>query len=57
MKYFGWRIKEWKFNAQNIDTKRQEMKSWVEKWKDRYEMREIFVNNAFAIEYRPLRIM
>lgn len=28
MDFYGWRIKEWKFNKSNIEDKRQEMKDW-----------------------------
>ena len=26
MDFYGWRVKEWKFNSSNIEEKRQEMK-------------------------------
>ena len=54
MDFYGWRVKEWKHNESNIEEKRQEMKDWCEKWKHKYQIREIFVNNAWAVEYKLL---
>lgn len=54
MDFYGWRIKEWRHNASNIEEKRQEMIDWCEKNKDKYQTRQIFINNAWAVEYRPL---
>ena len=54
MNFYGWRVKEWHFNSNNIEEKRQEMKDWCEKWKHKYQFREIFVNNAWAVEYKLL---
>lgn len=52
--YYGWRIKEWRYNATNCEEKRQEMLNWCKKWENKYQIRQIFVNNAWAVEYRPL---
>lgn len=54
MDFYGWRIKEWRHNTSNIEEKRQEMIDWCEKNKDKYQTRQIFINNAWAVEYRPL---
>jgi hypothetical protein len=31
------------------------MEAWIERNKHRIQYEEIFVNNAYAVEYRPLR--
>lgn len=54
MDFYGWRVKEWKFNSDNAENKRKEMNDWCEKWKHKYQIRQLFVNNAWAVEYRPL---
>lgn len=36
---------------------RQAQKAWIEANRDRYEWREVYVNNAYAVEYRPHRII
>lgn len=54
MDFYGWRIKEWKFNSSNIEEKRKEMQSWIDKFKGKYQIRNVFVNNAWAVEYRLL---
>lgn len=54
----GWKVKTWKFpkcpTAEQIEDKRKEMLEWCEKWKNKYQFRTIFVNNAWAVEYKPL---
>lgn len=52
MDSYGWKIKCWKFNANNIDEKKAEMLQWMEKWKRKYQFRSVFVNNAWAVEYK-----
>ena len=42
------------FNKDNIEQKRKEMVEWCEKWKHKYQFRSIFVNNAWAVEYKML---
>ena len=54
MDFYGWRIKQWKFNSSNIEEKRQEMKNWIEKWQHKYRIEQIYVNNAWAVQYRLL---
>ena len=54
MDSYGWKIKTWNFNKDNIEQKRKEMFAWCEKWKRKYLIRPIFVNNAWAVEYKLL---
>lgn len=54
MDFYGWRIKTWNFNSNNVEEKRKEMKDWCEKWKHKYQIRQLFVNNAWAVEYKLL---
>ena len=54
MDFYGWQIKEWRHNSFNAEEKRQEMIAWCEKNKDKYQIRQRFINNAWAVEYRPL---
>lgn len=54
MDSYGWKVKLWKFNQENISSKKEEMEKWIDKWKNKYQFRTIFVNNAFAVEYRLL---
>ena len=54
MDSYGWKIKTWNFNKDNIEQKRKEMVEWCEKWKHKYQFRSIFVNNAWAVEYKLL---
>lgn len=54
MDFYGWRTKLFKFNAGNVEQKRQECLAWIEKWKNKYQIREILVCNAWAVEYRLL---
>lgn len=51
---YGWKIKVWSFNKDNVEAKRKEMLNWCEKWKHKYQIKEIFVNNAYAVEYKML---
>lgn len=52
---YGWKIKTWDFNAINIEEKRKEMLVWCEKWKNKYQIREVvLINNAWAVEYKLL---
>lgn len=54
MDSYGWKLKEWKFNEMNIETKHNEMIEWVNKWKHKYDIRQVFINNAWAVEYKLL---
>ena len=40
---------------QDAPAARQAQRDWIEANRDRYEWREIYVNNAYAVEYRPQR--
>lgn len=53
MEFYGWRIKEWKFDISNIEEQRLKMESWIDKNRGKYEIRPIFINNSWAVEYRP----
>ena len=44
----GWRIKAWKLDERN------KMLAWCKKNESKYQINEIFINNAWAIEYKPL---
>lgn len=54
MDFYGWRVKTWNFNPNNVEEKRKEMNYWCEKWKHKYQFRKVFVNNAWAVEYKLL---
>lgn len=54
MDSYGWKIKTWKFNESNMEEKRDEMNDWCYRWRDKYQIRSVFVNNAWAVEYRLL---
>lgn len=46
--FYGWKIKTWPLNNEAA------CDMWIKKNNCKYEIRYIFVNNAFAVEYRPL---
>lgn len=49
------KVKTWLFfNPDEIEPQRQKMLDWIEKNRKKYEIREFFVNNAWAVEYREL---
>ncbi len=51
-----WTIKTWKFKTfKQRQRARGLMCGWIEKNQGRVQYQEIFVNNAYAVEYRPLR--
>ena len=55
MDSYGWKTKLWKFKTLEEGNKqREEMLKWMDKWKHKYQFRRIFVNNAFALEYKLL---
>lgn len=54
MDSYGWKIKTWNFNKDNIEQKRQEMIAWCEKWNNKYQFRNVYVCNAWAVEYKLL---
>lgn len=54
MDTYGWKIKTWKFNKDNIEEKRLEIIEWGKKWQHKYRIEQIFVNKAWAVQYRLL---
>jgi hypothetical protein len=36
---------------------KEEMQAWLEKREGRIQYQEIFVNNAYGVQWRPLRIV
>lgn len=53
MDTYGWKIKTWNFTSIADATKQREvMKQWIKKWEHKYQIREIYINNAWAVEYR-----
>ena len=36
-------------------TSKESMTKWIESNIDKYQITEIFVNNGYGVEYRPLR--
>lgn len=44
---YGWKLKTFKL------CERDKMHDWISKNQSKYEMHEVFINNALAIEYRP----
>lgn len=52
-----WKTKVWKFKTiLDADRKRDSMQQWIEKHEGKYEIKEIVVNNAWAVQYRKLKI-
>ena len=43
---YGWQIKTW-----NLEDK-EKRNDWIERHNKNYQIREIFVNNKLAIEYK-----
>lgn len=55
MDSYGWKIKTWKFSTiEEVEETHKQMIAWIKKWSRKYQIREIFVNNAWAVEYRIL---
>lgn len=54
MDSYGWKVKMWKFDLSNMKEKRNEMENWINKWKHKYRIEEIYVNNAYAVYYKLL---
>lgn len=53
-----WRTKIWRFKTiSESNEKRNEMKNWIAKHEYKYEIKEIIVNNAWAVQYRKLKII
>ncbi len=50
-----WRLKKFPFRTQEGATHaREKLNAWLEKRAERIQWREIFVNNAYAVEWRRL---
>lgn len=50
-----WKVKTWLFSdAEESKQQHQKMLDWAEKNRNKYEIREFFTNNAWAVEYREL---
>lgn len=50
-----WKVKTWLFsNPEESDQQHQKMLDWVASNRAKYEIREFFTNNAWAVEYREL---
>lgn len=43
---YGWQTKTWKFEE------REKRDNWILQYEKSYQIREIFVNNKLAIEYK-----
>lgn len=52
MNSYGWKVKSWNFNENNLHTQLKNMIEWCDKFSHKYQIREIFTNNAFSVEYR-----
>lgn len=50
-----WKTKTWKFTERTMNQARARMEAWLAANKGRIQFEEIFVNNAFAIQYRVLQ--
>jgi hypothetical protein len=52
---FYWKLKEWKITGNlEAENQRKKMVDWCEENKHRYEIRQVFIKNAWAVEYRDL---
>jgi hypothetical protein len=50
-----WKTKVWKFRTiEGANEARVKMAAWLERRKGRIQYEEIFVNNAYAVQYREL---
>jgi hypothetical protein len=50
-----WKTKVWKFRSvEGASTARVKMAAWLERRKGRIQYEEIFVDNAYAVQYREL---
>lgn len=50
-----WTFKVWRFSPYGIDAARERMNRWIEIHQHEYQIVEVFVNNAFGVEYKELR--
>ena len=46
-----WKTKAWKLEE------KEKMKEWVKSHEDRYIITEIFVDNGYAVEYKPFYVI
>lgn len=54
----GWRRKTFPFTSLEDKDKVQVKKDrWIEKNQHRYQIEEIFVNNAYGVQFRELHII
>lgn len=52
---FYWKIKEWPFSdSETAETQRAAMLAWIAANGSKYAIRQIFVCNAWAVEYKDL---
>ena len=50
-----WKVKTWLFSTlEESKQQHQKMLDWVASNRAKYEIREFFTNNAWAVEYREL---
>ena len=50
-----WKVKTWLFSSpEESYHQHQKILDWVENNRSKYEIREFFTNNAWAVEYREL---
>lgn len=49
-----WKIKKWKFTEHTMDQARLQMEAWLKRRKRLIQYEEIFVDNAYAVQYRYL---
>lgn len=51
----SWKVKKWEFETTDQAVKRKaDADSWIFKHRNKYQIRGIFIRNAWAVEYRPL---
>lgn len=36
---------------------REKMQAWIDRHSHKYQWNEIFINNAYGVEYKPLRVI
>jgi len=53
-----WQSKEWRYKSiRGMERARRRKLSFLYKNIHRYQMNEIFMDNGYCIEYRPLRVV
>ena len=48
----GWNVKIWKYNSRNIEEQLHKKNAWIAKNYKRYQIEEIYIDGAWAIQYR-----